>query len=311
MSMPTAARRATGAKGHGRGGLLVIIAVVTMSTLSVPVDAQSIAADTESRGGGPGAGDSRSGELRANARTVSFPGHVAMVAGHSSPIERRNLLGAVSFEQGVSLWRARRQALVAYGAARVAFDGHGLDWNNKALTQAGLKYARTFSNGVVEAGGGYAYEDRFATEFASGQPIAFANYWFGWGTEVAADALPQGTRFPGSSWGTLGTHAPAEGQNLLLTVHLEQGVTAVRLGHAAVVPFASVTVTSDAAGHHWNNLRLSGQGVKLLLPFRNVLIETAVVYQQEYRWRQRAAAHRPGAFLTFRHSWNGRPKAGR
>ena len=100
-----------------------------------------------------------SGEVQQPpGRTIYFPGHVSMVIGNSSPVEPSNLLGAMSFEQGVVIWKTHRDAVVPYVGLRVAMDEDGLNWNNKAVAHVWLKYVWSFSHGVVQAGGGYMHD---------------------------------------------------------------------------------------------------------------------------------------------------------
>jgi hypothetical protein len=210
----------------------------------------------------------------------------------------------MSVEQGFSLWRGSRHAVVPYAAVRVGIDERGFDWNNKTVAQLGLKYVRWFSNGVAQVGAGYAHERRMASDFAAGQPIAFANYWFGWG------AIEPGTRWrrpllslPGSSWGAVGNDAPAEGANVIAMLYVEQGVTAATIRDLAIIPFVELTISGDSAGRAWNNLRMFGEGLKLAVPIGRGMFEAAAIYKQERRWRDGSAAQGLAGFAHFRYGW--------
>ena len=184
-------------------------------------------------------------------------------------------------------------------------DLHALDWNNKVVSQAGVRYARAFGRGIVEAGAGYALEHRFLSGRAPGQPMAFARYWFGWNPELrgrrARGAL---SSLPGTSWAAVGNHAPAEGRNVIAIAHVQQGVTAATLGPAALIPFVEVTLSADSAGHPWNNRRLIGEGLKARVPVGRGVIEAAAVYKHEWRSRGGESAAALTASVGLWYGWN-------
>jgi hypothetical protein len=241
----------------------------------------------------------------SRAAATSFPGSAWVNSGYVSPLEPGNLLTTYAFEQGVTLWKEGAQTLVPYGALTVTLDEEGLDWNNKALSQVGLRYSRAFGNGVVQAGAGYAYERRFRSSQAVGQPIGFASYWFGWNPPVRGTGAGRlWSSLPGTSWAAVGNHAPAEGNNVIATVYVQQGLTVATIGNTPVIPFLEHTLTVDAAGHPWNNRSVLGEGLKLRVPIGGAVLETAAIYKHERRWHDGSSASGMTASVNLWYGWN-------
>jgi hypothetical protein len=256
--------------------------------------ASQVTASTDFRA----AGVPRPPDSRSSGGGVSFPGVFATRVAYSSPVERRNLLSVTSIEQGFSLWTSGPHAVVPYAALRAGVDQHGFDWNNKAVGQLGVKYVRAFSHGVVQLGAGYAYERRLETDFRAGQPMAFGNYWFGW-----SPFEPGRRSFPGSTWGAVGNDQPAEGDNIIGTFYVDQGVTVVSLGRLGIIPFVELTISADSERRSWNSFRMFGEGIKVLLPIPGGTIEAGTVYRQERRWLDGSSAEALGGFANFRYGW--------
>jgi len=240
----------------------------------------------------------------ADARTpvppaggVFFPGYAAPMTSYSSPIEKGNLLTVVAIEQGIALGDARSH-VVPYAGVRLSVDEQGLDWNNKAVMQVGVKYVRRIAGGVIQAGGGYAFEHRLKSAFRAGQPMAFAEAWFGW---RAAGA------FPGSAWGSSGNETPAEKNNVISRVYVEQGAVIARVWRIEVVPFVDFTGAADSQGLSWNNLRMFGEGIRLSRRVAGAHLEVAAIYQQEQRWVDDTAGKALGGLIRLRRDWRRSP----
>lgn len=239
------------------------------------------------------------------ASPTSFPGSGWVNSGYVSPLEPGNVLTTYAFEQGVTLITRGSHGVATYGALTITQDGEGLDWNNKAVSQVGLKYSRAFRNGVVQAGAGYAYERRFRSGLSMGQPIGFASYWFGWNRDLRSGrARRLWSSLPGSSWAAIGNHAPAERNNVIASVYLQQGVTLASLSRVSVIPIVEYTLAIDSAGHPWNNKRVFGEGLKLRVPVGGGVLEAAVVYKHERRWRNGHSADGLTASVNLWHGWN-------
>lgn len=214
-----------------------------------------------------------------------FPGSFWVNTGYPSPLEPGNLLTTSSVEQGLTVAEEGPHSLTPYVALTITQDQQGLDWNNKSVTQLGLRYARSFRNGVVQAGAGYALERRFRSGFAVAQPVGFAGYWFGWNPGLrAASSRRLWSSLPGTSWASVGTHAPAEGQNVIATLYVQQGITMARFADVALIPFVEHALTLDSRGRPWNNRLMHGEGLKVRVPVGPALIEAAALYKHERRW---------------------------
>lgn len=256
----------------------------------------------------------RASEPRAVAHTsitpaptsqTYFPGSSWINSGYVSPLEPGNLLTTYAFEQGLTLAKRGPHSVVPYAALTMTTDQEGLDWNNKAVSQVGLRYSRAFRNGVVQAGAGYAYERRFRSNFAAGQPIGFASYWFGWNRALGSGSSRKlWSSLPGTSWATVGNHAPAERNNVIASVYVQQGITLATFAKVSVIPFVEHTVTLDSAGHSWNNRRTHGEGLKLRVPVGSGVLDTAAIYKHERRWRDGQSANGLTASVSLWYGWN-------
>jgi hypothetical protein len=236
---------------------------------------------------------------------MSFPGSAWTNSGYASPLERDNLLTTYAFEQGITLVRRGPHAVAPFASVTVTTDRQALDWNNKAVSQVGVKYSRAFRAGVVQAGAGYSYERRFRSGLAAGQPIAFASYWFGWNGRLGGrSSHGMWSSLPGTSFASVGNHAPTERKNVIATVYLQQGVTMATVAKVSLVPFVEHTVMFDTAGHSWNNRRIHGEGLKLRVPVGRGVLETAATYKHERRWRDRQSANGLTASVNFWYGWN-------
>ena len=236
---------------------------------------------------------------------TSFPGSAWVNSGFVSPLEPGNLLTTYFFEQGITVAARGAHRLAPYAAVSITQDREGLDWNNKAVSQVGLKYSRAFRNGVVQLSAGYAYERRMRSSLTMGQPIGLASYWFGWNRDLpGASSRRVASSFPGTSWAAVGNHAPAEGHNVIATLYVQQGVTLASFSRISIIPFVEHTLTMDAAGHSWNNRRIFGEGFKVQVPVGTGVLETAVIYKHERRWRDRQSGDGLTASVNLWYGWN-------
>jgi hypothetical protein len=282
---------------------LVILSALVCAACAAPVDAQSTT---------PGA--SRSDDIgppdepeppRASASVTRFPGSAWVNSGYVSPLEAGNLLTTYAAEQGFTLLTREPHSIIPFAAITIVQDQRRLEWNNRALSHIGLKYRRTFPQGIVQAGGGYAYEHRFRGGTSTGQPVGFASYWFGWNPGLRP-SRPRRilSSLPGTSWGTVGNQAPAERHNVIASLYVQQGLTVVTLLDLSVIPFVEGSASADSAGHSWNNRRMHGEGLKLRLPVGTGVLEAAATYTRERRWREGRSAGGPTGSVTFWYGWN-------
>ncbi|MDP3954058.1 MAG: LysM peptidoglycan-binding domain-containing protein [bacterium] len=239
-----------------------------------------------------------------------LPGSAWNAAGNLSPIEKGNFLNYSYLEQGITIWRNGRWSLVPYLSLSSAFDNAGHDWNNKITGQAGIKVVRTFDHGIIQLGTGYAQEHRRISNTKNGQVFGSAGYWFGWDNPTRD---PAGRRFfsafPGSTWGIAGNISPAEKNNKLGMIYLQQGTTFTKIKGLSLIPFGEHSISFDSDGHDWNNRQIMGTGLKISAPIKaGGIVEIGAKYQRERRWQSGLSADGVTGFITFWHGWN--PKIG-
>jgi hypothetical protein len=80
---------------------------------------------------------------------------------------------------------------------------------------------------------------------------------------ASAQDVPTSRAFPGSFWISSGAVGPAEPENVLTQVGVEQGITVWERNAWFLVPFASLRLSADSQGYLWNNKHPSMLGVKL------------------------------------------------
>lgn len=105
-------------------------------------------------------------------------------SGVSGPDKDAYLLQG-RLEQG-AIWArfgdSKEWALNTYLSFAYSVDNEGLPYNNKVVPGVGVKMTRTFSNGVLDIGVQYVYENRWkALDDKTGSGIqAFISVWNGW-----------------------------------------------------------------------------------------------------------------------------------
>lgn len=98
----------------------------------------------------------------------------------AAPTERKNVIAMSSVEQGVTVLRASRIAIVPFIEHFVALDSAGRPWNNRHFAGEGVKVRVLAGGGTIEAAASYKQERRW-TELRSGTgATATANLWYGW-----------------------------------------------------------------------------------------------------------------------------------
>ena len=236
--------------------------------------------------------------------TWLFPGSLLINGGYASPLEEQNFVTVYALEQGVVVLGRERHRIVSFVTMTGGFDRRGFDWNNRVGVQAGVKYVRNYPTGVVQLGGGYVHESRLRSAVRQGQPLWFANYWFGWaGRAPAKGSRAILTSLPGSSWASVGTQAPTEPKNIITTIFIEQGVTLFRVSRLAAVPYVEYTLGVDSSRHFWNNRQVFGEGLKLRVAVGRGVIETVGVYKHERRWLTRQSRAQATASINFWYGW--------
>lgn len=235
---------------------------------------------------------------------IEFPGEIASTSGHLSSYEKGNIVSDTYVEQKAVIFSAWNETLTVtpYVAGDFVMDTSGYNWNNRISPSLGLKINRHVRAGVISAGIGYMYENRFrnAEGFKpSGGRTDFLTAWFGWN-----DVTEKTNRFPGSTWGIIGHFSPAEAGNLIERSHLQQGYVLKRFGALAVIPFGELTVGHDSKRFDWENMAVAGTGVKVGMPTGKVYTEIGAGYLRERRLISHQTTQGLQFFIDISYGWS-------
>jgi len=235
---------------------------------------------------------------------VKLPGEIASTTGNLSSYEKGNIVADTYVEQKAVIFSAWNDTLTVtpYVSAEFVLDTAGYNWNNKVSPSVGLKINKHMHAGVISAGIGYMYENRFrdADGFKpSGGRTEFLTAWFGWN-----DVSERMNRFPGSTWAIIGHYSPIEAGNLMERGHVQQGYVWKRLGSMAVVPFAEATVGHDSKRFDWENIATVGTGVKVGIPTGNIYTEIGADYLRETRLTSDRTSGGLKVFVNLSCGWN-------
>jgi len=110
----------------------------------------------------------------------AFPGNTWGTVGTLSPTEKRNVIGQIHLQQGVTLTKVYGTSLIPYAESTFGFDTKKFDWNNKEVWGAGFKIAAPLRSGVCETGVAWRQETRFQTNNKAGGLAGSVSCWFGW-----------------------------------------------------------------------------------------------------------------------------------
>jgi len=214
---------------------------------------------------------------------VKLPGEMASTNGNLSPYERDNFIADTCVEQRAVVSSAWNETLTVtpYVSAEFVLDTAGYNWNNRVSPSFGLKINQRVHAGVISAGIGYMYENRFRNVDGfkpAGGRTDFLTDWFGWN-----DVTEKANRFPGSTWGIIGHFSPVEEGNLIERGHVQQGFVLKRFGRLAVLPFAEGTVGHDSKRFDWENIATVGIGMKVGMPTGTTYTEIGAGYLRETR----------------------------
>jgi hypothetical protein len=235
---------------------------------------------------------------------VTLPGEVESTSGNLSSYEKGNVVADTYLEQKAVIFSAARETLTItpYFSAEFVLDTAGYNWNNRLSPGIGLKLNKRVHAGVISAGIGYLYENRFrnADGFEpSGGRIDFLSEWFGWN-----DVAEKANRFPGSTWAIVGHFSPVEAGNLIERGHVQQGCVLKRFGEMAVVPFVEATVGHDSKRFDWENFATVGSGVKVGMPSGRMYTEMGVGYLRETRLLSDGTARGLKLFVSVSYGWS-------
>ena len=231
---------------------------------------------------------------------VGLPGESWTVIGNLSPIEHNDGYIQTYAEQGAVVLANGCGSLTVtpYVSLSLILDTKGFDWNNKIEPRAGVKVNKWFRPGVVSVGAAYSHEKRF-NEISTGGFILYAQDWFGW-QSLAEEA----SRFPGSTWASVGNISPVERSNIIGQAYASQGVVAKSLRGIKLVPYAETTFTRDSRGFDWDNKVIYGAGIKAAIPHGPLHTEVGAAFLHENRFRSDRSASGLTLFMNFSFGWN-------
>jgi hypothetical protein len=235
---------------------------------------------------------------------VKLPGEIASTSGNLSSYEKGNVVADTYVEQKAVIFSGWNDTLTVtpYVSADFVLDTSGYNWNNKISPSIGLKINKHVRAGVISAGVGYMYENRFrnAEGFKpSGGRTDFLTGWFGWN-----DVTDKANRFPGSTWAIVGHFSPVEAGNLMQRGHVQQGYVLKRFGSMALVPFTEATVAHDSKRFDWENIATVGTGVKLGMTTGSIYTEIGADYLRETRLLSDRTSRGLKVFVNLSYGWS-------
>jgi len=231
---------------------------------------------------------------------VGFPGQMWMANGTYSPVEKNNLISQWDIQQTVVVYSGWNNSLTVgpYFEFGGVIDSQGFTYDNQLQPSAGIKVSKLFRIGIISAGTAYAYQDRFGDGSASGR-TDFISDWFGW----HSIANPK-SRFPGSSWASIGHTSPVEHGDLIEQGYATQGYVLRRFKRGAVISYAEITLGHDSQGYDWENRYISGGGIKVAVPVGEIYTDFGVGMMHESRFNSGISANGLKVFLNTSYTWH-------
>lgn len=231
---------------------------------------------------------------------IGFPGQMWMANGTYSPVEKNNVISQWDFQQTAVVYTAWHNSITVGPFVEVngTLDSDGFTYDNQLEPSVGIKVNKLFRVGVISAGTGYAYQDRFSSASASGR-TDFISDWFGW----QSIANPK-SRFPGSSWATIGHTSPVEHGNLIEQAYATQGYVLRRFKRGAVISYSEITLGHDSHGYDWENRYIAGGGIKTGILVGQMYTEFGAGLIHESRFNSGISANGLKVFLNTSYNWN-------
>lgn len=231
---------------------------------------------------------------------VGFPGQMWMANGTYSPVEKNNIISQWDFQQSAVLYSGWRNSLTVGSFVELngVIDSQGFTYDNQLQPSIGIRVSKLFPIGVISLGTAYAYQDRFSSETASGR-TDFISDWFGW----QSIANPK-SRFPGSSWATIGHTTPVEHGDLIEQAYATQGYVLRRFKRGAIISYTEITLGHDSQGYDWENRYIAGGGVKTGVLVGEVYTEFGAGWMHESRFESGLSADGLKVFLNTSYNWN-------
>jgi hypothetical protein len=234
---------------------------------------------------------------------VTLPGSFWMSTGNAGPAEPENRISQGMLEQGITTWRHGSWFAGPFVSLSFTADTAGYDWNNKHPVTLGGKLQHRIGNGVVQAGAGLMFE-RDPISGDERHPTAFVGYWAGWQGDLAAHTRGRRLAFPGSVNVSSGLLTGRDPDNWMSYATLQQGISAVRAGGFAVVPYASSGVTFDTKRRTWQNRLTNDAGVKVVRTITGGVVEAGVAQRYQYEMLTGRGTAEPVVFVNLWIGWN-------
>ena len=233
---------------------------------------------------------------------VTLPGSFWISTGDAGPAEHDNRISQGTLEQGITTWRKGSWFAGPFASLSFTADTTGYDWNNKHPVTIGGKLQHRRGNGVLQAGAGVMFE-RDPLSGDERHPTAFVGYWAGWQGDFESHAHG-GPTFPGSVNISSGLLTGRDPDNWMTYVTLQQGVTVLRGGGFAVVPYGSSGVTFDTKRRTWQNRLTNDTGLKVMRAITGGIIEAGVTYRHQYEMVTGRESGEPVVFVNLWIGWN-------
>lgn len=231
---------------------------------------------------------------------VGFPGQMWMANGTYSPVEKNNFISQWDFQQTAVIYSALRNSLTVgpFVEFNGTIDSGGFTYDNQLQPSIGVKASKLLRVGVISAGTGFAYQDRFSSATASGR-TDFISDWFGW----QSIANPS-SRYPGSSWAVIGHTSPVEHGDLIEQAYATQGRVLHRFKRGAIISYGEITLGHDSQGYDWENRYIAGGGLKTGVLSGQVYTEFGAGLMHESRFNSGISASGLKVFLNTSYNWN-------
>jgi hypothetical protein len=242
--------------------------------------------------------------------TLLFPGSLNVTSGTIAPSEQGNVLTSATAEQGVDVWRRKGLSLVGHADFTVRRDTANNVWNNNSPMVFGLKAVAVGGWGVAQVGVG-ANVLTSAHSVTRVSRAASASYWTAWrGDRVSGSRrVPNG--YPGHVYAYSGYITAAEPDNWISAVRVEQGVSVLRSGQFAAIPFVGVGAGRDTQRFGWNNRTQMDGGIKIARSIAGGVIDVGFAERREESRLTHEARVAPVFFVDMWIGWNARYARGK
>jgi hypothetical protein len=237
---------------------------------------------------------------------ILLPGSISISAGRLAPAEEDNVLGQMTVEQGFTIAKWGPLFVVGFADVGARHDSEGLAWNRATTTTAGLKIGLVTRLGVLQAAAGAMSHD-VGRGRVHVNDAAYVTYWTGWRADgLAADTPLIPDALPGYIYASSGVMTPAEPENWISSVAMQQGAAIVRYRQTSLIPYVGGSAITDTAGFAWNNRSRVDAGIKLAREVASGVIEAGVAHRREWDRPSGASREAPIFYVNLWFGWNPR-----